>query len=814
MTAPAAAPASAPDDCYHCGLPIPPGTRFHATIAGAERDLCCPGCVAVAQLIGEAGLGAYYRYRDQPGPTPETPSAATRAELARWDHPALQRTFVRRDADGTCRATLALDGLRCGACVWLVEEHLRRQPGVRDVAVNLASARAEVGWDADAVPLSTLLGEVARLGYRPRPYRPDWEEAARQAEYRGALWRLAVAGLGAMQAMMYAVGLYAGALQDMEPVYRDFLRWTSALVAAPVLVIAGRPFFTAAWHSLRNRRPSMDVPVALALALTFAASLGAAWFRTGEVYFESVCMFVFLLALGRFLEMRTRHRAAEVVERALRRPPAVATRVRDGVEELVSAWELAPGDVVRVKPGETLPADGVVVEGRGWVNEAMLTGEHWPRPKEPGAAVVGGTQNGESPLAVRVERAGGDTVLAGIVRLVDQAGRERPHIARVADRVATLFAPRIVILAGLTALAWCWIDPARAFWVALAVLVVSCPCALSLATPVALTAAGATLVKRGLLATRGHVLEDMGKATHVVFDKTGTLTEGRVRLVRAVPVGDAGLDASLAVARALEGRSEHPIARAFAEGPAPAHTPRPTVTDQIAIAGHGIEAVVDGRRHRLGAPEWAAALDGGAAPAAPGHGATWVLLARDDGPRCWFELDDAVRPEAADALAALRALGVTVELVSGDGQDTVTRLGQRLHIPTAIGRATPEAKLAHVRALQAAGAVVVMVGDGVNDAPGLGGAQIAIAMGNGTDLARTQADAVLLHEDLRTLPFAVRLARRTRRVIGENLAWSIGYNAIAVPLAAIGWITPYWAALGMSLSSLLVVLNARKLGDA
>ncbi len=799
--------------CFHCELPIPRGTRFSAAIGGTPRAMCCPGCVAVAELIAASGLDAYYRYRDRPAETPAAPSPEFALELARYDHPALQRTFVRRDADGLRRCTLSVDGLRCGACVWLIEEALRRRPGVRDVAVNLASARAEIAWDEDATRLGTILAELARLGYRGRPYRPDWEEQARQEEYRAALWRLGLAGLGAMQVMMYAVALYAGALEGMAPVYRDLLRWVSAIVTAPVVAIAGRPFFAGAWRDLRARRIGMDFPVALAIGLTFGASLVAARIGTGDVYFESVCMFVFLLSLGRFVEMRTRHRAATTVERALRRPPACATRLgTDGCEELVGAYELAAGDRVVVKPGETIPADGRVFDGEGWVNEAMLTGEHWPQTKCRGDAVVGGTQNGESPLTIAVERAGADTTLAAVVRMVDRAGRARPRLARVADRIARVFVPRVVLVAGLAAAAWLFVDPARAPWIALAVLVVSCPCALSLATPVALTAANGALVRIGLLATREHVIEGLGETTHVVFDKTGTLTEGHVRLIRAVPVGDAAVDESLAIGRLLESRSSHPIAAAFTRCPVPARPLRTRIDDVRALAGKGMEAVLDGVPYRLGVPEWAAELAPEVLPTPPADGATWVLLAAADELRCWFELDDAVRPEAAEAVAALAALGLDVAIVSGDAAPAVERLARRLGVTTYVSRATPESKLAHVRALQARGAVVAMIGDGVNDAPGLGGAQVAIAMGGGTDLARTRADAVLLREDLRALPSAVRVARRTRRVIRENLAWALAYNAIAVPLAALGLVPPYLAALGMSASSLVVTANAWKLG--
>ncbi|MDX2171107.1 MAG: heavy metal translocating P-type ATPase [Deltaproteobacteria bacterium] len=798
--------AAAPCEvCFHCGLPIPPGLDCSAVVDGAARAMCCPGCAAVAELIVASGLADYYRYRQSPGGTPEASAAAVR-ELLRYDQPALQRGVVSDDGDGVRRVTLALRGLRCAACAWLIERHLQRQPGVLEMRVNLASERAELRWREGDTRLSTLLAEIDRLGYDAQPYRPDAQEAARREAYRAALRRLALAGLGAMQVMMFAVGLYAGAWQDIAPVYRDYLRLVSALVTAPIVAYAARPFFSAAWRDLRNRRVGMDVPVALAIVVAFLASLVATGLRRGEVYFDSVCMFVFLLSLARFLEMRARHRAQAAVEGALRRPPAHATLMRDGGSEVVAAAELQPGDRVLVRPGETLPADGVVASGQGWVNEAMLTGEQWPRARRPGDRVIGGTQNGESPLEVLVERAGADGILAGIQRLVDRAGAEKPPVARLADRVARVFVPGVLLLALVVAAAWWPFGAERALWVTLAVLVVSCPCALSLATPAALTAATGGLLGRGLLITRPHVLEGLHAVTHVVFDKTGTLTEGRFRLTRTVPLAGRDAGAALAAARALESRSGHPIARAFAGAAAPA------VADAVAVAGLGVEGVIGGTRYRIGNPDWVLELAGAAGATPPEADAMWILLGDAGGAVAWFALEDTTRREAPRAVRALRQRGVVVQLLSGDPSPAVTRLAERLGIDVAVRGASPEDKLRHVRALQARGAVVLMVGDGVNDAPVLGAAQVSVAMGGGTDLAMSRADAVLLREDLAVLPDALALAHRTRRILHQNLGWAVAYNAVALPLAALGWVTPLWAALGMSASSLVVVLNALRLG--
>ncbi len=799
------------DGCFHCGLPIPDGIELFAVVEGESRAMCCAGCVAVAELIGERGLSAYYRYRNEPGANPQAASALL-DELLRYDEPALQKTFVRSEDAGVRSATLSIEGMRCAACTWLIERHLRAQEGVAGVSVNLGAGRAELAWQDERTSLSTLLAEVARLGYVARPYRPDWHEQARREEYRAALRRLVVAGLGAMQVMMFGVGLYAGALEGIAAEYEHLLRVVSGIVATPILVYSGRPFFAGAWRDLRNRGLGMDVPVALALAIAYGASVYATVQRTGEVYFDSVAMFVFFLSCGRFVEMRARQDAAAAVEAALRHPPETATRlagVDDGAGELVSVYDLVPGDLVLVRPGETFPVDGRLARGSGWVNESMLTGEHWPRARREGDEVAGGTQNGESPLVVEAVRTGADTSWAAIVRLVDLAAQSRPRLARLADRVARVFVPAVLLVAGATFWAWWRVDPSQAFWIALAVLVITCPCALSLATPAALTAAAGGALRRGLLLRSGQALEALQKTTHVVFDKTGTLTLGRFRRRAVRPMGELPERRCLELAAALERFSEHPVARAFDDVEASSVA----LSGVTASAGAGVEATVDGRRVRIGAPSWVHELYGSpeAIPAHDGD-ATGVLLGDEGGPICRFELEDTPRPQARETVRRLREAGLGVSLVSGDAPGAVAVLASAVGIDDAHAAATPERKVAFVQELQRAGAVVLMVGDGVNDAPVLGAAQVSIAMGGGTDLARSRADGVLLTEHLGAIPDVVELARAARRVMHENLGWSVAYNLVALPLAALGHVTPWIAAIGMSLSSLVVVLNAVRLG--
>jgi Cu2+-exporting ATPase len=615
-----------------------------------------------------------------------------------------------------------------------------------------------------------------------------------------------------MQVMMLSTGLYAGAFQGIDIEYRDFLRWVSLLLTAPVLFYAAQPFFISAWRDLRLRRLGMDVPVSIALGSAGAASTWATLIGAGEVYFDSVCMFTFLLLLGRFLEQRARHRADSATRALTGGMPRTAIRVNGEATEVVPVRALACGDRVLVKPGAIIPADGTVLEGESSVDESLLTGEPLPRAKGKGDPLIGGTRNAESPLIFSVTHVGPDAVLATIIALRDRASAEKPRVVQVADRVARHFVAFVLAAASIVALVWWWRSPTDAFWITLSVLVATCPCALAIATPAALAAANNALARHGVLITRAHVLETLSRITHVIFDKTGTLTAGRLAILRQHTLRGLSEQQALAIAAGLERRSEHPIAAAFARhaeacgiAPAPLHSVR-------TVANQGLEGKLGGRVYRIGRPAWVAeSWDASLSPHPGPSEGMWVLLGDETGPLAWFELEDPLRPEARHVVEALRARGLSLGLLSGDPSGTVQQLASQLGIAKAVAGAVPEEKLRRLHDLQASGAVVAMLGDGVNDAPVLGAAQISLAMGGGTDLAKTSADAVLLRDDLRGLVDAVDHGARTRRIIRQNLAWAFTYNLSILPLAACGQVAPWVAAAGMSMSSLLVTLNALRL---
>jgi len=792
--------------CFHCGEPVPAGSHYRIVFQSESQPACCLGCEAVAQTIIDSGNADYYRLRTD---LPKTPEAALEElkNLKLYDLPEVQTSFVKSEGDAR-EASLILEGIVCAACVWLNERHLHQLPGVLAADINFSTRRARVRWDDTRIHLSDILKSIQDIGYNAYPFDTSRQEELFRKERDTAIRRLAIAGLGMMQVMMYAVPVYLAHDDTMSRDIEALMRFASLILTTPVVFYSAWPFFQGAWRDLKLKRAGMDVPVALGVGAAYAASVYGSFVGGSEVYFDSVTMFVFFLLTGRFLEMSARKRSAEAAESLVKLIPAAALRLpgypSSREDETVAAVKLSPGDYVLVGPGESFPADGAVVEGRSSVDESLLTGESHPVAKHLASPVIGGTINQESPLVVRVEKVGSDTVLSGIVRLLDRALAEKPKLAKLADRVAGWFVFALLLVAATVAGIWYFVDPSRAFWITVSVLVVSCPCALSLATPAALLQPRCRLTRLGLLSTRGHALETLAHATDFVFDKTGTLTTGEFKLLD-VEVLRGSRDQALSIARALEQGATHPVAAALRD----VEQESVLAAEQLSyVPGRGVEGRVEARSYRLGAPEFVNAVpaDGRFSP-----GVTVVGLADEQGVLAWFALGDSTRSQAPQLIADLKDLGVTLHLYSGDRAENVAALAAELGIADAHGAMLPEDKLAAVRELQRRGAIVAMTGDGVNDAPVLAQAQVSIAVDQGAEAAQAAADMVLLSSEIGRLADGVRLARRAQTVIKQNLAWSVLYNALAIPAAAMGYVTPWLAGIGMSLSSLLVVLNAMRL---
>jgi Cu2+-exporting ATPase len=759
----------------------------------------------VAEAIVAGGLDSYYRHRTDISANPRALPQVLQEELELLDRPDVQARYVQTTGDQQ-HIKLLIDGISCAACAWLIEKRLAQLPGVTQATLNLGNHRLAMSWDPLQIRLSALLAEIKRIGYAAQPWEQDKASEQIAAENRRYLRRLGLAGLMFMQVMMATMGLYEEFNQDLTPDMAIILRWVSLLMTTPVVFYSCVPFFYGAWRDLNNRRLSMDVSVSLAIGGAYLAGIWATVTNTGEIYFDSVTMFAFFLLAGRYLERRARQRTVESTARLVSLLPPSAVRINtEGQPQRIILDEVQPGDLLEVRPGESIPADGVIVDGISSVDESALSGEYMPLAKLAGDNVTAGTLNVESPLRIRVTAVGDKTRLSAIVQLLERAQSDKPRLGRIADQVAQYFLLIVLSAAVIVGALWWWtVNGETAFWIVLAMLVATCPCALSLATPTALTTATGSLQKLGLLITRGHVLEGLTRINTVVLDKTGTLTEGRMTLERIEAFAGQDSDVALGLARMLEARSEHPIARAFGRTTEQAESP-------ISHPGRGLEGKCNGTLLRIGKPDYVAELSGQAPPDLPDQPGQWLLLGGRQGPIAWFVLNDRVRHDAEQLISSLLSRGLRVILLSGDYSKVVDAMAHRLGIPEAIGNASPADKLAYVQQLQADGARLLMLGDGVNDVPVLASADISIAMGEASDLAKTSADAILLSSQLGVLLRSLDIARQTRRIMLQNLAWAAGYNMGILPLAALGMVTPAWAAIGMSASSLLVVLNALRL---
>ena len=779
--------------CAHCQLPVPEGF----IIAGAERQFCCVGCRTAFAILDEHGLTGYYDIAERRDKAVSTSGRS----FEEFDHATFHELYVRRTADGLAQVDLYLEGVHCGACVWLVERVPLVVPGVARAELNVRRSLARVVWDDAAVPLSEIARTLDSLGYHPHPFRGLEVEVMRRREDRAMLARIGVAGAVAVNVMLAALALYSGELGGMEGPYERFFRWVSLLLTTPALFGPGRVFFTGAWASLRTRTLHMDLPIAIALAAGWVRGTMNTITDSGPIYFDGLATLIFALLAGRFLQQRGQRSAADAAELLYSLSPSTARVVEGDRTRDVPAQALLPGMLLDVRAGESFPADGVVSSGRSTVDNALLTGESRPVSVSEGDRVFAGTTNVSSALRVRVHAAGEESRLSAILRRVEESARRRAPVVQLANRLAGWFVAIVLAASVATFVFWYPRDPTAAIDNAIALLIVTCPCALALATPLAVSMAIGRAARAGILIKGGDAIERLASPGQIFLDKTGTITESRVALVSW-----SGAEWAKPLALALEQGSSHPIADGFRRGLAAIGVMQPT--DATHVVGGGIEGTVCGHRVVVGSSafvraraQWSDTFE----PPVP-H-LTPVFVAVDDVVVAAAGFGDPIRADARQAVQTLRARGWKVGILSGDDPRVVATVADSLGLAqeAGTGGAAPEDKLAVVEAAQARG-TVVMVGDGVNDAAAMAAASVGVGVHGGAEACLATADVYLSRPGLAPLVSLTEGAARTMHVIRRNIAFSIGYNIIGAALAITGTINPLIAAILMPVSSLTVVV--------
>lgn len=803
----------APAGCFHCGLPIAADADYHSQLEGKARDFCCFACQSVCEAIYEAGLQGYYQRTPQgtllaPPPTPPR-------DIEMYDLEEVQQDFVHRQGD-TRETHLLVEGIHCAACVWLIERGMMRTPGVLTANVNLAGKRLHLRWDNQRVKLSALIHRLAQIGYSGVPYDPEVAEGAMKKANRAMLFRLFFAAFAMMNLNLIAIALYSGADRGQ---FVNFFHWMACALATPTLLYSGYPFYKGAWSGLRNARLTMDLPIAIGLSVTYAYSLYVTLTGKGEVYFDTVTNLTFVILIGRYLEGMFRHQAVAATNRLMDLQPRVATVLRNGEEKIVSVRAVKVGDRVVVRPGNKIPMDGLVCEGRSSVDESMLSGESMPIKKQAGDRVAAGTLNGSGAMVVEVQAASQDSILSKIIRLVEEAQSSKAPIQRISDSIVPWFVLATLVFASITFYAWSE-NFELALMAATSVLIITCPCALGMATPMSIAVASGLGAKHGILVKNGVVLETLSKVTHFVFDKTGTLTEGKMRVEQVIVAAGQDEAGLLATAAAVERYSEHSVAQAIVRVADERLLPYRSIAvhDFHASAGAGVEAETGGKRVLLGTAEWLlqnnVALQESLLQTRAEHEAqakTCVHLAVGGQHAAVLVLADTLRADAQGLVNALREAGIGMTLLSGDRKPVAEAIARQLGGMEVIAEVLPQDKDRVIQELQRRGECVAMVGDGVNDAPALIRADVGIALGSGTDVSVESADIVLMKNELDKVRLATLLSRRTLRTIKQNIGLSFVYNGIMVPLAMMAHVTPLVAAITMPVSSLLVIGNAARI---
>lgn len=806
--------------CYHCGLPNTENEHFYVRILGEQYNMCCPGCQSVATAIVENGLEDYYRFRTAPAEKGDELLDETLSRLKVYDQVELQEEFVF-DAGKHKQIQLTVEGISCPACAWLIEKQLSKCNGVAQIAVNVSSKRATVTWDNQQITLSEILIKLKNIGYESLPFQIDNYENIYNKEYKNFLKKLGLAGLMTMQVMMLAMGQYFDILGSIDIEAINYFNAISLLLTTPVVLYSGSIFYLSAFKAFQAKTVNMDVPVTIAIFATYIAGIVAVNNDGGEVYFESICMFVFFLLIGRFLEHRSRHKAYLVCANMHKLIPVTAQKFDHETNSYhsVLAKQLKVNDVVLVKAGENVPIDGVIVDGQSEFDESMLTGEFSPVLKTSGQPVYASSLNQNNTVKIRVVATLKNAMMSQILRLQELASSEKPSMSKISDVLSRYFVSAVLVLSCLCYGAWYLYEPSEAFWVTISVLVATCPCALGLATPSAITCTIARLQKEGILVKRADVIESVAKISDIIFDKTGTLTNGAFSIrhyqldptnIKLIKSFDAFSSLSYlddkafvnALLSSIESHSEHPIAAALK------HLSDNTVdlTDIKVSIGGGLQGKFKEHLIKVGSQQFVnVSMHHFSLDAKDAN----VFIAVDDKILAALNLNDTIKSDAKTTIEALQSKDITI--LSGDSYVNVQAIAAQLDIKKVVAEQSPDLKLDYLKTLLNNEKTVMMLGDGINDAPVLAAANVSVAVGNASDLAKNAADVILLQSNLKLITRLINIAQRGNLIIKQNIAWALSYNLLVLPFALLGYLTPWQAALGMSLSSVIVVYNSTRL---
>ncbi len=788
--------------CFHCHELIPDGVTVYATINGAQQKMCCHGCKAVAEFIDEEGYCEFYDYRGDSKP-------AHKAEVAekkwlQYDDDISFKSFAKHLKDSVYQVSIRLEGMYCSACGWLVDKHLRQLDGIQEVKLNSITKIVRVEFDLKKIKLSQILTALNFLGYKPIvSHEQDSQQVVNQ-ERKNALKRLIVSGLGMMFIMTLSVPLYSGEYNGIDPQMRRFFELVSLLVATVVFFYAGNTFIQNAIRDLRNKHLGMDVPVALSISLAYTVSVWNVLTHSGHtIYFDSMVMFVFFLLAGRFVEMSVRHQGLSSNDALGSMIPTSVAAMRDGEFVNLPLDNVVKGDVIRTDETEIIALDGIITQGNAKVDESMITGESRAINRVVGDRVMAGSLVQRGSIRIKSTAIGNDTILANLSNLLENAQLQKPKTLLLVDKIASWFVAIVLMLAALTAIYYSIYNPDKALVTVLAVLVATCPCALSLATPAALTAASVRLMKSGILINNLDAISGIAKVHHWFFDKTGTLTEPSMSIARVHPFSDIPKKVILKIAASLEHKSTHPIASAFNDY----YDDEIEIKEFVEKSGLGLQAIINGDNWKIGSLMWC----GNESDKVINSKKVLTYLSRNNKIVAAFELENKVRKGSIELIKQLKENDNYVAIISGDKEEAVTTVARILRIGHYLGEKSPEEKINIIKYHQDQGFKTVMLGDGVNDAPVLAQSDVSISFNQGTQLARSASDLIIMGNSLSSIEDLLKISQKTNRIIKQNIIWALVYNLSVTPLAMMGYLTPWMAAIGMSLSSLFVILNAKRI---